>query len=57
MKNLRYLSDEIGGRLTGSPQLEKANKWTAERMKEYGLENVRLEPWRCPTGGSGVRPR
>ncbi|QEG31493.1 Aminopeptidase S [Gemmata obscuriglobus] len=50
MKNLRYLSDEIGGRLTGSPSLEKANKWTAEKMKEYGLENVRLEPWEIPYG-------
>lgn len=50
MKNLRYLSDEIGGRLTGSASLEKANKWTAEKMKEYGLENVRLEPWEIPYG-------
>lgn len=50
MKNLRYLSDEIGGRLTGSASLEKANKWTAERMKAYGVENVRLEPWEIPYG-------
>ena len=50
MKNLQYLSDQIGGRLTGSASLEKANKWTAEKMKEYGLENVRLEPWEIPYG-------
>jgi hypothetical protein len=50
MKNLEYLSDRIGGRLTGSANLEKANKWTAEKMKEYGLENVRLEPWEIPYG-------
>ena len=50
MKNLEYLSDRIGGRLTGSANLEKANKWTAEKMKSYGLVNVRLEPWEIPYG-------
>jgi carboxypeptidase Q len=48
MKNLQYMSDVIGGRLTGSRNLEKANNWTAEKMKAYGLENVRLEPWEIP---------
>jgi hypothetical protein len=50
MKNLEYLSDRIGGRLTGSANLEKASKWTADRMRAYGLENVRLEPWEIPYG-------
>src|SRR5262245_26117991 len=50
MKNLEYLSDRIGGRLTGSANLEKANKWTADKMRAYGLENVRLEPWEIPYG-------
>ena len=50
MTNLEYLSDHIGGRLTGSASLEKANKWAAEKMKGYGLENVRLEPWEIPYG-------
>ncbi len=50
MKNLQHLSDVIGPRLTGSAGLEKANKWTAEKMKAYGLENVRLEPWEIPVG-------
>ena len=50
MKNLQYLSDVIGPRLTGSKNLERANKWTADKMKEYGLENVRLEPWEIPIG-------
>ncbi|MGL4424364.1 MAG: hypothetical protein ACRCZF_27160, partial [Gemmataceae bacterium] len=49
-KNLSYLSDIIGPRLTGSPGLERANKWTESKMKEYGLENVRLEPWEVPVG-------
>lgn len=50
MKNLEYLSDTIGPRLTGSKQLERANEWTAAKMKEYGLTNVRLEPWEIPIG-------
>ncbi len=50
MKNLEYLSDRIGGRLTGSANLERANKWAAEKMKSYGLENVRQEPWEIPYG-------
>ena len=45
MQNLEYLSDNIGARLTGSPQLKQANEWTAEQMKKYGLVNVHLEPW------------
>src|SRR5262249_17756192 len=50
MKNLPPLSDVIGPRLTGSKNLERANNWTAEKMKSYGLENVRLEPWEIPVG-------
>jgi Zn-dependent M28 family amino/carboxypeptidase len=45
MENLEYLSDEIGPRLTGSPQLKRANDWTAAKFREYGLTNVKLEPW------------
>jgi hypothetical protein len=50
MPNLEYLSDMIGARLTGSEKLVEANKWTAERMKEYGLQNVHLEPYTIPEG-------
>ncbi len=45
MENLEYLSDEIGPRLTGSPQLKQANEWTAAKFREYGLTSVKLEPW------------
>src|SRR6202158_1742496 len=45
MENLEYLSDEIGPRLTGSPQLKQANDWTASKFREYGLTNVHQEPW------------
>ena len=50
LPNLRHLCDEIGPRLTGSAALERANRWTADRMIAYGLTNVRLEPWEVPVG-------
>src|SRR5258708_19381704 len=45
MDNLEYLSDEIGPRLTGSPQLKQAKGWAGGKFREYGLTNVHLEPW------------
>jgi carboxypeptidase Q len=50
MKNLGYLSDVIGPRLTGSANVKRANEWGAEVMKSYGLTNVHLEPWEIPVG-------
>src|SRR5262249_61693041 len=38
--NLSYLSDMIGPRLTGSAALKRANEWTMERMRSYGLTNA-----------------
>src|ERR1700693_6614065 len=43
MENLEYLSDEIGPRLTGSPQLKRASDWTAEIFKKCGLHRGHLE--------------
>jgi Zn-dependent M28 family amino/carboxypeptidase len=43
--NMKYLTDGIGPRLTGSPQLDRASRWTLERFKELGLSNAHLEPW------------
>src|SRR5512145_1432742 len=45
MQNLEFLSDRIGPRLTGSDALKRANEWTAERFRAYGLSNVRQESW------------
>jgi len=42
---LGYLSDVIGPRLTGSPQIKQANDWTAQKLRDYGLTNVVVEPW------------
>ena len=45
MDTLQYLTDRIGPRLTGSPALEEANKWTLEKLEEWGLKNGHLEAW------------
>src|ERR1035441_8947149 len=39
------LVDGIGPRLTGSPNLAKANAWTRDTLTKIGLENARLEDW------------
>lgn len=44
MKNLQYLVDVIGPRLTGSAAMRRANDWTADRFRSYGL-TAALEPW------------
>ena len=46
MKNLEYLCDMIGPRMTGSERMKEANEWTADRFKDYGLKNVHLESWK-----------
>jgi len=43
--NLEYLSDNIGARLTGSPQLKQANDWTREMFAKYGAMDAHLEGW------------
>src|SRR3954462_15372297 len=44
MQNLQHLSDVIGPRLSGSPAMRRANEWTAQRFKSYGLTAL-LEPY------------
>ena len=44
MERLRYLSDAIGPRLSGSPAMRRANEWAAEQFRAYGLE-ASLEPY------------
>jgi len=45
MANIEYLCDMIGPRLTGSPNLTKANRWTRDKFQQYGLSNPHLESW------------
>lgn len=45
MDTLSWMTDVIGPRLTGSPQLKHANEWTKQRLTEWGMENAHLEAW------------
>jgi hypothetical protein len=40
-----WLTDVHGPRLTGSPNTQKAGEWAVAKLKEWGLQNVALEPW------------
>ena len=62
-QHLQHLTQVIGPRLSGSPQLETAVEWARERFVELGLE-VTVEPWgefpvgfeRGPSRGGLVAP-
>jgi len=45
MKTVSYLTDVIGPRLTGSPEMKRANEWTRDQLTSWGLTNAHLEPW------------
>src|ERR1700690_2969676 len=51
---LEELSDDIGGRVTGSPAAAQAIAWGAETMKSIGLENVHTEPWQISRGWTRI---
>jgi hypothetical protein len=44
VQTLGYLTDVIGARLTGSPQMKRANEWTRDTMTKWGLQNAKLDP-------------
>jgi carboxypeptidase Q len=52
MDYARELTDGIGGRLTGSPNMKRANEWTRDELTRMGLVNARLEPWKFGRGWS-----
>ena len=39
------LMDGIGPRLTGSPNLRRANRWTRDQLAAMGCSNAHLEDW------------
>ena len=39
------LMDSIGERLTGSPNMKRANEWTRDKLTELGMSNAHLEAW------------
>jgi len=51
---LEELSDDIGARVTGSPEAQRAIDWGVEKMKSIGLENVHTESWQLSRGWTRI---
>jgi carboxypeptidase Q len=47
-ENLRHLTKKIGARLSGSPQMVKAEKWGVQVMKESGADKAWLQECMVP---------
>ena len=47
-KWLDYLSNEVGGRLSGSLEAEKAVEYTKKELEKLGLDKVWLQPVMVP---------
>jgi carboxypeptidase Q len=45
MEYASALTDDIGPRLTGSPNLKRANEWTRDQFTAMGCGNAHLEDW------------
>jgi carboxypeptidase Q len=45
MEYAEQLADEIGPRLTGSPQFEEAAQWAVRKLQDIGSSNVHEESW------------
>lgn len=47
-ENLRVLTDEIGGRIPGTPQFSLAEQWAIERFRQSGADSVHTEAFTIP---------
>ncbi len=48
LADLEELTDDIGGRPTGSPALDEAIRWGTQKFREAGLTGVHAEPYTVP---------
>ncbi len=49
-ENLRRLTDEIGGRMSGTPAMRKAVVWGIEAFRKAGVDEVHAESFTMPVG-------
>jgi hypothetical protein len=42
--------DQFGPRLTGSPAHKQSAEWARDRLREFGLQEASLEPWKFGRG-------
>ena len=50
MQSASSIIDGIGERLTGSPNVKKANEWTRDQFTRWGLQNSHLEAYHFGRG-------
>ncbi|HEY1090225.1 MAG TPA: M20/M25/M40 family metallo-hydrolase [Burkholderiaceae bacterium] len=43
VQTLQHLTDKIGPRLTNSPTMREASRWTREQLQAWGMANAHLE--------------
>ncbi len=46
--NLRHLTDEIGGRVPGTPAMQRATEWGVQAFKAAGADSVHTEEFTIP---------
>ena len=49
-ENLRRLTDEIGGRLSGTPPMRQAVQWAVAAFRQAGVDDVGVEKFTMPAG-------
>lgn len=49
-ENLRYLSNSIGGRISGSMGADNASGWAVEALRHAGIDEVHTEKFTIPAG-------
>src|SRR6267378_8582574 len=47
-QNLRHLTDEIGGRVPGTPAMDRAVAWGVAAFKDAGADSVHTESFKMP---------
>src|SRR5262250_2085163 len=50
METFTHFTEVIGPRLTATPAYKNAAEWARDKLKEWGLENPRLEAWEFGRG-------
>ena len=59
MQTLSEITDRLGARVTGSPNMKAANEWTRDQLEKMGLVNAHIESYPFGRGwemeGSSVR--
>ena len=50
LETFTHFTEVIGPRLTATPAYKNAAEWARDKLKEWGLENPRLEAWEFGRG-------